>query len=180
MARTTRPISKPWTTPLAVRANRLLRALQPDITLVHAAVADRSGNTIITYPLAGDAYGAWASTKGVIVSVDKIVSTEYIRRHAHMVRIPACSVLAVCEAPFGAHPIGVTQLGLPGSTAYFSDYDFMTEVNNTTKDEAAFDRWVQEWILDVPDHDAYLAKWATSAWSTSKARRPPTPGCPKP
>lgn len=136
----------------------LLRALQPDITLVHAAVADPSGNTIITYPLAGDAYGAWASTRGVIVSVDKIVSTEFIRRYAHLVRIPACSVLAVCEAPFGAHPVGVTQLGLPEFDGYFSDYDFMTMVNEATKDEAAFDRWIQEWILDIRDHDAYLAK----------------------
>ena len=136
----------------------LLRALQPDITLVHAAVADRSGNTIITYPLAGDAYGAWGASKGVIVSAEKIVSTEYIRQHAHMVRIPAYSVLAVCEAPFGSHPIGVTQLGLPGFEAYFSDYDFMTEVNNTTKNEEEFARWVQEWILDVPDHDTYLSK----------------------
>lgn len=136
----------------------MLRALTPDITLVHAAVADRSGNTIITYPLAGDAYGAWGSAKGVIVSVEKIVSTEYIRQHAHMVRIPAYSVLAVCEAPFGSHPIGITQLGLPGFDAYFSDYDFMTEVNDATKDEAAFMRWVEEWILDVPDHAAYLDK----------------------
>ncbi|WP_054029771.1 CoA-transferase [Desulfatitalea tepidiphila] len=136
----------------------LLRALQPDITLVHGAVADRSGNTILTYPLAGDAYGAWAAKKGVIVSVDKIVSTAYIRRHAHMVRIPAYSVLAVCEAPFGAHPVGVMQHGLPDFDAYFPDYDFMIDVNNATKNEGDFDRWVQEWILDVRDHDDYLSR----------------------
>jgi acyl CoA:acetate/3-ketoacid CoA transferase beta subunit len=136
----------------------LLRALQPDITLVHGAVADRSGNTILTYPLAGDAYGAWAAKKGVIVSVDKVVSTAYIRQHAHMVRIPAYSVLAVCEAPLGAHPVGVMQHGLPDFDAYFPDYDFMIDVNNATKDESDFDRWVQEWILDVRDHDDYLSR----------------------
>lgn len=136
----------------------LLRALNPDITMVHGAVADRSGNTILTYPLAGDAFGAWAAKKGVIVSVDKIVSTRFIRRHAHMVRIPASAVLAVCEAPFGAHPAGVMQHGLPGFEAYFPDYDFMTMVNDATKDEAVFGRWVKEWILDIPDHEQYLAK----------------------
>jgi acyl CoA:acetate/3-ketoacid CoA transferase alpha subunit/acyl CoA:acetate/3-ketoacid CoA transferase beta subunit len=138
----------------------LLKAFRPDITLVHGAVADPSGNTILTYPLAGDAFGAWAATKGVIVSVDKIVSTAFIRKHAHLVRIPAYSVLAVVEAPFGAHPIGVMQHGLPefADYAYFPDYDFMTMVNETTKDEAAFDRFIQEWILDVRDHDDYLAK----------------------
>jgi acyl CoA:acetate/3-ketoacid CoA transferase alpha subunit/acyl CoA:acetate/3-ketoacid CoA transferase beta subunit len=136
----------------------LLRALRPDVTLVHGAVADRSGNTILTYPLSGDAYGAWGAKKGVIVSVDKIVSTEFIRRHAHMVRIPAYAVLAVCEAPFGAHPMGVMQHGLPDFEAYFPDYDFMTEVNEASLDEAVFDRWVKEWILDVPDHQHYLDK----------------------
>jgi len=139
----------------------LIRALTPDITLVHGAVADRSGNTILTYPLAGDAYGAWAASKGVIVSAEKIVSTEFIRRHAHMVRIPAYAVLAVCEVPFGSHPIGVMQHGLPGFDAYFPDYDFMTEVNNATRDEEEFDRWVQEWILEIEDHQQYLDKLGT-------------------
>lgn len=136
----------------------LLRAIQPDVTLVHGAVADRSGNTILTYPLSGDAYGAWAAKKGVIVSVEKIVSTDYIRKHAHMVRIPAYSVLAVCETPFGSHPLGVMEHGLPDFAPYFPDYDFMTEVNNATKDDAEFDRWIQEWILDVHDHDDYLSR----------------------
>lgn len=136
----------------------LLRALQPDVTLVHGAVADQSGNTILTYPLSGDAYGAWAAKKGVIVSVEKIVPTAYIRKHAHMVRIPAYAVLAVCETPFGAHPVGVMEHGLPDFDPYFPDYDFMTDVNNATKDDAEFDRWIDEWILDVRDHDDYLSR----------------------
>ncbi len=39
----------------------LLKALRPDVTLLHGTVADRSGNTIMTYPLGGDAFGAWAA-----------------------------------------------------------------------------------------------------------------------
>ncbi|MFZ1985001.1 MAG: CoA transferase [Desulfatitalea sp.] len=45
----------------------LLKAFRPDITLVHGAVADRSGNTILTYPLKmrkeetyGDTSGAYS------------------------------------------------------------------------------------------------------------------------
>ncbi|KJS31455.1 MAG: hypothetical protein VR64_11710 [Desulfatitalea sp. BRH_c12] len=151
----------------------LLRALRPDVTLVHAAVADRSGNTILTYPLAGDAFGAWAASKGVIVSADKIVSTQFIRKHAHMVRIPAYAVLAVCEAPLGAHPLGVMQHGLPDFDAYFPDYDFMTEVNNATKDEAVFAHWIKEWILDIPDHESYLAKIGTQRLLYLKGKAAP-------
>jgi acyl CoA:acetate/3-ketoacid CoA transferase alpha subunit/acyl CoA:acetate/3-ketoacid CoA transferase beta subunit len=151
----------------------LLRALRSDITLVHGAVADRSGNTILTYPLSGDAFGAWAARKGVIVSVDKIVTTDFIRRHSHMVRIPAYAVRAVCEAPLGAHPLGVMQHGLPGFEAYFPDYDFMTMVNDATKDEAAFDRWVKEWILNIPDHEQYLAKLGSQRMLYLKGKAAP-------
>ena len=83
--------------------------MRPDITLLHAVAADRSGNTLMTYPLAGDAFGAWASKKGVIVSAEKIVSTATIRTYSHLVRVPSYMVLAVCEVPFGSHPAGVTQ-----------------------------------------------------------------------
>jgi len=136
----------------------LLKALNPDITLIHAAAADPSGNTILTYPLSGDAFGAWASTRGVIVSVDKIVSTEYIRKHSHMVRIPSHAVLAVCEAPFGGHPLGMTEHGLEDFEAYFPDYDFLYEFSKAAMDETAFNNWIREWVFDMKDHHAYLSK----------------------
>ncbi len=151
----------------------MVRRLNPDITLVHGAVADRSGNTILTYPLAGDAFGAWAAKKGVIVSVDKIVSTRFIRQHAHMVRVPAYKVLAVCEAPYGAHPGGVMQHGLPGFDAYFPDYDFMAEVNNATRDEGQFDQWIKTWITDIQDHPHYLEKLGTQKLLYLKGKAAP-------
>jgi len=139
----------------------LLKALRPDITIAHGAMADPAGNTIMTYPLGGDAYGAWGAKKGVIVSVEKIVSTEYIRQHAHLVRIPADSVLAVCETPFGAHPGPVTPHGLPDLDSYFSDYDFMIDLAEATNDPGEWDKWVQKWVLDIKDHDDYLARLGT-------------------
>jgi acyl CoA:acetate/3-ketoacid CoA transferase alpha subunit/acyl CoA:acetate/3-ketoacid CoA transferase beta subunit len=136
----------------------LLKALRPDITLLHGVAADRSGNTIMTYPLGGDAFGAWASQKGVIVSTERIVSTEYIRKHAHLVRVPSCQVLAVCETPYGAHPAGMTNQGLPEFEAYFPDYDFVIDVNEASLDEEEFSKWIQYWILDCKNHNDYLSK----------------------
>lgn len=136
----------------------LLKALRPDITLLHGVAADRSGNTIMTYPLSADAFGAWASQKGVIVSVEKIVSTDYIRKHAHLVRVPSYKVLAVCETPYGAHPSGMTNQGLPEFEAYFPDYDFVIEINEASLDEEEFSKWIQNWILDCKNHSDYLSK----------------------
>ena len=160
----------------------LVKALRPDVALVHAAAADRSGNAIFTYPLIGDAFGAWAARKGVIVSTEKIVSSDYIRRHAHMVRIPSRAVLAVCEAPFGLHPYGVTQHGLTDyEGANFADYAFQTELMEATRTEEDFSAWIDEWILGCRNHDEYLAKLgsrrllylrgmtASDAWKTEIA-----------
>jgi len=151
----------------------LLRALQPDITLIHGAVSDPCGNTILTYPLAGDAFGAWASSRGVIVSVDKIVSTDYIRNHSHMVRIPSYAVLAVCEEPFGGHPIGMTEHGLDDVDAYFPDYDFLYEFSEVAMNKTAFDIWIREWILNMKDHQTYLAKLGNERLNYLKKKAAP-------
>ena len=136
----------------------LMKALRPDIALVHGAAADRCGNTIITYPLGADVFGAWGAKHGVIVSAEKIVPTEYIRSHSHLVRIPSYMVKAVCEAPYGAHPAGMPNCGLPEFEHYFEDYDFLTDVTEATRDEEKFSEWIRYWILDCRDHNEYLAK----------------------
>jgi acyl CoA:acetate/3-ketoacid CoA transferase alpha subunit len=136
----------------------LMKALRPDIALVHGVAADRCGNLIMTYPLGADVFGAWGAKNGVIVSAEKIVPTEYIRRHSHLVRIPSYMVKAVCEVPYGAHPGGMTNCGLPEFEHYFDDYDFFTDVRNASRDEDKFLEWIKTWILGCKDNDEYLSK----------------------
>jgi len=136
----------------------LMKALRPDIALVHGAAADRCGNTIITYPLAADVFGAWAAKQGVVVSAEKIVSTEYIRNHSHLVRIPSYMVKAVCEVPYGAHPAGMPNCGLAEFEHYFDDYDFLTESREASRDDRRFTEWIKYWVLDCKDYNEYLAK----------------------
>jgi acyl CoA:acetate/3-ketoacid CoA transferase alpha subunit/acyl CoA:acetate/3-ketoacid CoA transferase beta subunit len=136
----------------------LLKALRPDITLVHGLAADRSGNTILPYPLGTDAYGAWASKEGVIVSVEHIVPTDYIRSHGHLVRIPSYMVKAVCEVPYGAHPGGLPNNGIPQFEGYFDDYEFVTMIRDASMDENNFMGFIQEWILNCHNHEQYLEK----------------------
>src|SRR4030042_1417524 len=136
----------------------LMKELRPDIALIHGIAADRCGNLIMTYPLGPDVFGAWGAKNGVIVSAEKIVPTEYIRNHSHLVRIPSYMVKAVCEMPFGAHPGGMSNRGLPEFEHYFDDYDFITDVRNASRDEKTFLKWIKDWILDCKDNDAYLSK----------------------
>jgi acyl CoA:acetate/3-ketoacid CoA transferase alpha subunit/acyl CoA:acetate/3-ketoacid CoA transferase beta subunit len=136
----------------------LVKALNPDISIVHGVAADREGNTILTAPYSESLWGAKASTGGVLVTVEKLVSTDFIRRHAHLVKLPAYMVQSVSVVPLGAHPGGVWHQGLADFEPYTEDYAFMTEFNRACKDPKALDAWIDEWVLSCPDFAAYTAK----------------------
>jgi len=136
----------------------LLKALNPDIAIVHGVAADREGNTILTAPYSESLWGAKASTGGVIVTVEKIVSTDFIRRHSHLVKLPAYMVKSVSLVPMGAHPGGVWNQGIEEWEAYAEDYEFMTGFNKLLKDPQALDGWIGEWVLGCPTFADYLTK----------------------
>jgi acyl CoA:acetate/3-ketoacid CoA transferase alpha subunit/acyl CoA:acetate/3-ketoacid CoA transferase beta subunit len=136
----------------------LLKALNPDISIVHGVAADREGNTILTAPFSESLWGAKASLGGVLVTVEKIVSTDFIRRHSHLVKLPAYMVKSVSLAPLGAHPGGIWNQGIEEFEAYAEDYEFMTQFNKLLKDPKALDDWIREWVLACPTFDDYKSK----------------------
>lgn len=140
------------------RVQGVVRAYAPDVSLVHAWAADRAGNAVCFPPYQENIYGALAARDGVIVTAHKIVPTEFVRAHSHLVRVPAERVLAVCEVPFGSHPYGNYCEGIPEFTPYANDYDFMLQHRLAQDDEGRYDAWVREWILDVKTQDEYLKK----------------------
>ena len=81
------------------------RALVPDVALVHAHRADRYGNVqsepTILWPDIGIMPKA---AKCVIVTTEKIVDTEILRRNPDRTVLPGFIVDAVVEVPYGAHP----------------------------------------------------------------------------
>lgn len=46
----------------------------------------------------------------------------------------------------------------PGVGYYDRDNDFYRSWSGISKDPAVLERWLQEWIHDLPDHQAYLKK----------------------
>jgi acyl CoA:acetate/3-ketoacid CoA transferase alpha subunit/acyl CoA:acetate/3-ketoacid CoA transferase beta subunit len=132
----------------------VLAPLFPDVALVHAAVADRQGNLAFSEPLLEGVWGAWAARRGVVATVDKVV--DDLHGLGHRVRVPAHRVLAVVEAPYGAHPGGCYAPGLPVQS-YGEDIAFW----NLAADAAAkgeFDAFATEWVLEPATHAEYLRK----------------------
>ncbi|MFC1857936.1 CoA-transferase [Thermodesulfobacteriota bacterium] len=136
----------------------LLKALNPDLSIVHGLAADREGNTILTPPYSEGLWGSKASTGGTVVTVEKLVTTDFIRQHSHLVKLPGYMVKSVSEVPLGAHPGGVWNQGLEKFEAYSEDYVFMTEFNNICRDPKALDAWIAEWVLDCQSFETYKAK----------------------
>lgn len=144
--------------PFTGKKTGVVRAIKPDISVYHGWCADREGNTIM-FPPSGEGvipWGAYASRKGVIVTVERIVEKDFIRRHAHLVRIPGYLVEAVVEASFGAHPSALYAPEHMGG-GYAEDYDFIVDFRKATEREEKLSEWVEKWVLSV-DHEGYLKK----------------------
>lgn len=137
----------------------LVKALQPDLTVIHAWMADPEGNAVFAPPLADNLYGAMASKEGVLLTAEKIVPTETIRKYSHLMNLPGTYVRSVTEVPLGAHPSGLSRVGMDDSMElYIEDYEFVEEVHQASKDPKDFQAWIDEWVLSCKNHEDYLKK----------------------
>ena len=147
-----------------------VRALVPDVALLHGWVADRAGNVITASPLNENMYGAMAARGGAVVTVERIVSTDFIRRHADLVRLPSQYVRAVVETPHGNHPGGMYGMNVPELEGYAEDMEWILECRRAFRKADTADAWIREWMLEVPDHAAYLSKLGYGRIMETKGR----------
>ncbi len=136
----------------------LVKALVPDITILHGAVADPHGNTILLPPNVENVYGAMASRMGALVTVEKIVSTDFIRKHSHLVKLPGQYVTSLSEVPFGGHPSKHPQQGLEKFEGYGEDYEFIAEAKKAALKEDTLQAWIDHWVLGCRSHEDYLSR----------------------
>jgi glutaconate CoA-transferase subunit A len=123
-------------------------AIKPDVCLLHAQQADEHGNVQHLGPPFFDVMLAQASRR-VIVSVDRIVSTDTIRRANHLTKLPSVMVDAVVEAPFGAHPTASPSI-------YRSDERHLKEYVKSSASEEGFVAYLQRYVSGISEHAGYL------------------------
>jgi acyl CoA:acetate/3-ketoacid CoA transferase beta subunit len=147
----------------------LLAPLVPDVALLHAPVADPQGNVALHPPLLEGVWGALAARRGAIVTVERVV--DDLRPWSHLVRLPAHRVLAVVEAPMGAHPGGLYTGDLPVD-GYGEDYDFWIEARAATRSEG-YDDWIRHWVLDVETQEQWLERLGAQRVAALRAKARP-------
>ncbi|WP_404789552.1 CoA transferase subunit A [Streptomyces pristinaespiralis] len=131
--------------------------VNPDVTIVHAQRADRSGNTQVWGLTGVQAEAVYAAKKAVVV-VEEIVEDEVVRSDPNRTVIPSHAVHAVVACPRGAHPSFAQGY-------YDRDNAFYRSWSHISKDPARLRDWMAEWVYGTRDHAEYVAKQGEEFWA---------------
>lgn len=131
--------------------------LNPDVTIIHAQRADRSGNVQI-WGIAGVQQEAVYAAKKAIVVVEEIVDDDVIRSDPSRTLVPSHAVDAVVLSPRGAHPSYAQGY-------YDRDCAFYRRWTALSKDPQQLRTWLKEWVLTTADHAEYLEKLGEEYWA---------------
>jgi glutaconate CoA-transferase subunit A len=126
----------------------LFPALWPDVSAIHVHEADIYGNCRVRGISIADFELARAS-KHLIITCERLVHNEEIRRDPTATVIPYYLVDAVCEVPFGSYP---------GNMAYeyFSDEDHLKLWLKVEEDPGKFKEFLDKYIYGTKDFNEYL------------------------
>ena len=125
-----------------------VRAIKPDVAILHVQRADREGNAH-GWGNFGVMREAALAANRVILTCEEIVEHDVILSDPNRNVIPGFVVSSVVHEPFGSHP-SPTQ----GYTC--RDDDFYFEYHKATRSREGFEQWLQYWVLGVKGHKAFL------------------------
>ena len=127
-----------------------VRAIEPDVAILHVQRADAEGHAHAWGNL-GVSKEAGLAARATILVAEEIVSSQVILSDPNRVLLPPHRVRAVVRVPGGAHPS-------PVQGYYGRDHEAYAAYHRATRERAGFEAWLDEWVLGVADREAYLAK----------------------
>jgi len=130
-----------------------VRALTPDVSIVHVQRADREGNAHCWGNFGVMIEGVRAAKKVILVA-EEVVEPAVIASDPNRTVIPGFLVNAVVECPYGAHPSPV-QGYYKRDDAFFRQYHEQTK----TKEDTA--GWLERWVYGVSDRREYRNQLGT-------------------
>jgi glutaconate CoA-transferase subunit A len=127
-----------------------IAAIEPDVAILQVQRADADGHAHCWGNL-GLSREAGLAARRVILVAEEVVPSDVILSDPNRVLLPPHRVVAVVAEPGAAHPSPV-----PGY--YGRDHAFYTEYHAATREAAGFDAWLRDWVLSLPNRDAYLER----------------------
>lgn len=125
-----------------------VKALNPDLAIIHAQRADREGN-VQSWGNFGVTLEAARASEKVIAIVEEVVPTEVIRADPNRTIIPGLHVSAVVCEPWGAHPSAVQ--------GYYGHHDrFYLDYARGTRTLGQSSTWYDRYVYGVNSRSEYL------------------------
>src|SRR6202050_548032 len=125
-----------------------VRALRPDVAILHVQRSDAQGNAHLWGSL-GVALDGTRAARKVIVVAEEIVEPRVISSYPNRTLIPGFLVAAVVHEPGGAHPS-------PVQGYYGRDHAFFAEYHEQTRRVEDFEGWLTQCAMGVSDRSEYL------------------------
>jgi glutaconate CoA-transferase subunit A len=122
-----------------------VRALRPDVGVVHAQQADKAGNVQL-WGITGVQKEAVLASRRSIVTVEEIVP-RLVPQPGGVV-LPSWVISAVCVVPGGAHPSYAHGY-------YDRDNDFYLRWDEISRDRDRFAAWMKRHVLETADVHEY-------------------------
>jgi len=125
-----------------------VRAIRPDVAILHVQRADKEGNAHV-WGNFGVMREAALAAKKVILTCEEIVDHEVILGDPNRTVIPGFVVSSVVHEPLGSHPS-------PTQGYSRRDDGFYFEYHKATRTREGFEQWVQTYVHGVQNHRAFL------------------------
>ena len=129
----------------------LLRALNPDVSIIHAQKADKFGNVVIEGFKTHEIEMAKAS-RSVIVTCEEIIDSDEIRSDPSLTSIPYIYVDAVVLQKWGGYPTSVYRY-------YVHDTNHISLYQKVAREGGLeYQKYLDEYIYGCRNFDEYLSK----------------------
>ncbi|HHY16652.1 MAG TPA: CoA transferase subunit A [Firmicutes bacterium] len=125
-----------------------LPALYPDVAIIHVHRSDKHGNAQIDGITVSDFDVARAARK-VILSAERIIENDEIRKEPSKTLIPYYCVDAVCHVPYGSFPGNMPY-------EYFSDEDHLKEWLSADGHASTLEPFLSKYVFGTLDFGEYL------------------------
>lgn len=135
--------------PFTGEAVPVVPALRPDVTILHAHVADPEGN-VYARGILGETREAALAARKVLVSVEEIQPAHVLRPRYGELLLPGFRLTTVSVEPWGAHPSYVQGV-------YGRDNAFYAQWPAIARDPDRLEAWLATFVRSVADRKGYLS-----------------------
>ena len=156
------PRIKPIEDPFGGPGLLAVGALKPDVAIIHVQRADAEGNAHLWGNLGLTVEAAFAARRTIVIC-EEIVPADVIRSDPNRTVIPGFLTTAVVEEPGGALPSSIQGY-------WRRDFEPFLRYHRESRTVEGFQAWLREWVLDIPDRQAYLRHMGADATARLRVR----------